>query len=157
VTHICVRDTIGYSYERATAELEHYMNRRRHGNGDITASLHLDLSAFGLAGAPAVEHSVHMQFETDRDESGPCYRVSWHPVPEGPYPRFTGTMRLASDERDPRATVLEVAGAYRPPLGALGAAFDIVIGRRIAAATLRAFVDDIIRGVSPESSSESRR
>lgn len=157
MTDILVRDTIGYSYERAAAELEHYMNRRRRGNGDIVASLHLDLSALGPAALPSVEHSVRMQFTPSRDESGePQYRVSWHPVPGGPYPHFNGSMRLVPGG-DPRTTVLEVSGSYDPPLGALGAAFDAVIGRHIAGATLRAFVADITRGVSPETSSDSRR
>ncbi len=156
MTDIQVRDTIGYSYERAAAALEHYMDSRRRGSGDIVASLHLDLSAFGLPGAPTMQHSVRLQFTPSSDEASPHYRLSWQPVPSGPYPHFNGTMRLVPGH-DRRTTILEVSGAYDPPLGALGAAFDAVIGHRIAAATLRAFVFDISQGVSPETSSDSRR
>lgn len=156
MTDILVRDTIAYSFERAAAELEHYMNQRRHANGDIVATLHLDLSTLGIPGAPAIGHDVHMQFAPELDKTGPHYRIAWHPVPSGPYPSFHGTMRLVP-KRDTRMTTLEVSGSYEPPLGVLGAAFDRVIGRRIAAATLRAFVLEITTGVSPDTSSESRR
>ena len=39
-----------------------------------------------------------------------------------------------------RGTLLTMAGAYRPPLGSLGEALDRAILRRVAGATIRAFL-----------------
>ena len=39
-----------------------------------------------------------------------------------------------------RVTVLTLAGAYRPPLGTVGAALDRAILHRVASATIRAFL-----------------
>jgi hypothetical protein len=40
-----------------------------------------------------------------------------------------------------RATLLTLAGTYRPPLGSLGGALDRAILHRVAAATMRNFID----------------
>jgi hypothetical protein len=42
-----------------------------------------------------------------------------------------------------RATVLTLAGAYRPPAGATGAALDRVILHRVASATIRGFLTHV--------------
>jgi hypothetical protein len=51
------------------------------------------------------------------------------------FPDFHGALRLriASVEE----TRLSLEGSYQPPFGAFGAVFDLVIGRRIARATMR--------------------
>lgn len=51
------------------------------------------------------------------------------------FPDFHGALRLriASVEE----TRLTLEGTYRPPFGAFGTVFDLVVGRRIARATLR--------------------
>ncbi|HEY0383764.1 MAG TPA: hypothetical protein VGC72_16345 [Candidatus Elarobacter sp.] len=51
------------------------------------------------------------------------------------FPDFRGHLRLriASVE----TTLLSLEGSYQPPFGAFGTVFDLVIGRRIARATLR--------------------
>jgi uncharacterized membrane protein len=51
------------------------------------------------------------------------------------FPDFHGALRLriASVEE----TRLSLEGTYQPPFGAFGAVFDLVIGRRIARATMR--------------------
>jgi hypothetical protein len=46
-----------------------------------------------------------------------------------------------------RATILTLAGAYRPPLGAMGAALDRVILSRVASATIRAFLTQVARRI----------
>ena len=50
------------------------------------------------------------------------------------FPDFRGTLRLRIASVD--ETLLALEGEYRAPFGALGAAFDAVIGRRIANATI---------------------
>ena len=41
------------------------------------------------------------------------------------------------------ASLLALAGVYRPPLGAVGAALDRVVMRRVASATLQGFLNQI--------------
>ena len=77
------------------------------------------------------------------------------------FPDFHGTLRLriASVEE----TLLTLQGEYRPPFGALGAAFDALIGRRIARATMGDLLDRLaqkmderqasLRAPAPESAS----
>lgn len=47
-----------------------------------------------------------------------------------------------------RVTILTLAGAYRPPLGAMGAALDRAILRRVASATIRAFLAHVARRIT---------
>ncbi|HEV2253500.1 MAG TPA: hypothetical protein VGS06_09930 [Streptosporangiaceae bacterium] len=42
-----------------------------------------------------------------------------------------------------RVTILTLAGAYRPPLGTMGAALDRAILHRVASATIRAFLAQV--------------
>ncbi len=47
-------------------------------------------------------------------------------------------------------TQIEIEGDYTPPLGALGAAIDAVVGHRIAEAAVRQFVDDVVEQMRQE-------
>ena len=62
------------------------------------------------------------------------WRVHWTPEGGGPYPDFEGELTVRADY-DYSSSILELAGEYQPPGGALGAAFDHTIGSRIASAT----------------------
>ncbi|HTX59095.1 MAG TPA: hypothetical protein VMH02_05405, partial [Verrucomicrobiae bacterium] len=64
------------------------------------------------------------------------WNVSWTPSGGGPYPDFEGHLTVRADE-DYKTCILELEGTYTPPLGAVGAAFDAMIGSRIASATAR--------------------
>jgi hypothetical protein len=68
-------------------------------------------------------------------------RVRWTPV-SGPFPRFEGTLTTEGDDRYP-ACVLVLEGSYRPPFGVVGAAFDALLGRRIAIASARELLHEI--------------
>ena len=46
-----------------------------------------------------------------------------------------------------RVTILALAGAYRPPLGPMGAALDRAILHRVASATIRAFLAQVARRI----------
>ncbi len=61
-----------------------------------------------------------------------CGSSIWKPHGGGPYPAFSGTLTVRSDE-DYTGCILDLAGAYEPPMGAVGAAFDVVVGSRLAA------------------------
>jgi hypothetical protein len=56
----------------------------------------------------------------------------------------------------PEATWLTLAGAYRPPLGPLGASLDRVILHRVASATIRGFVSRIAAGITGQPGPRSR-
>ena len=71
--------------------------------------------------------------------------VRWTPT-SGPFPTFDGTLRVREDERY-ESFVLELEGAYEPPFGLVGAAFDAVVGRRIASETAQTLLHDIAHSV----------
>ena len=79
------------------------------------------------------------------------YRIGWDSgrTARGlPTPGFTGTLTLSSGE-DYDETELKLEGRYDPPGGVVGQAFDELLGRRIAHATLSALlagVGDELRG-----------
>jgi hypothetical protein len=66
------------------------------------------------------------------------WHIHWKPQ-AGPYPEFDGELTVRADETYESARI-ELAGSYRPPGGALGAAFDWAAGSRIASATARALL-----------------
>jgi hypothetical protein len=47
-------------------------------------------------------------------------------------------------------TQLEILGAYRPPLGAVGSAVDAAMGHRLAEATVHQFLDDVVEQLRRE-------
>ena len=47
-----------------------------------------------------------------------------------------------------RVTILALAGAYRPPLGAMVAVLDRAIPHRVASATIRAFLAQVARRIT---------
>jgi hypothetical protein len=59
-----------------------------------------------------------------------------------PTPGFTGTLTLSSGE-DYSETSIELDGTYEPPGGLAGRAFDELIGRRVAHATLAALLGGV--------------
>jgi hypothetical protein len=71
------------------------------------------------------------------------WRIHWQPK-SGPYPVFDGELTVRADETY-ETSQLELTGAYRPPGGVLGAAFDKAVGSRIASATAQAVLEDFAR------------
>ena len=72
------------------------------------------------------------------------------------FPALDADLKLtpAGDE----ATMLAVSGAYRPPLGGLGAGLDRALLHRVAQATIRAFTHQIGAAIAhPALSPEARR
>lgn len=66
------------------------------------------------------------------------WSVHWKPI-AGPYPEFDGELTVRADETY-ESSRLELCGSYRPPGGTAGAAFDAVVGNRIARATAQALL-----------------
>ncbi len=76
-------------------------------------------------------------------EESAGFAIRWEATgPEGGlFPVLDADIRLAPAGE--RATLLTMAGSYRPPLGAVGAALDRTILRRVAAATIRRFLNQL--------------
>ncbi len=61
------------------------------------------------------------------------------------FPSLDANITLTADGE--QATWLRLAGAYRPPLGALGTRLDAVIMNRVAASTMRSFVRRVAEAI----------
>jgi hypothetical protein len=70
------------------------------------------------------------------------WQIHWTPEPGGIYPSFDGILSAHVHDAD-ATTVLELKGRYLPPLGAVGRAFDHVIGRKLTADTAYDFLAEI--------------
>jgi hypothetical protein len=68
--------------------------------------------------------------------------LEWHATPRAElFPTMKAT--LSAYALTPGETQIELRGAYVPPLGVVGAAFDKVVGHRIADAAVQRFVEEI--------------
>ena len=73
--------------------------------------------------------------------------LDWRPEGGGPYPAFKGTLTIRPLSG---GTELELAGQYEPPFGAVGAAFDAVVGGRLARRTATALLAELAGELSRE-------
>ncbi|MEO7202908.1 MAG: hypothetical protein ABI431_08570 [Candidatus Tumulicola sp.] len=110
---------------------------RAHGNAEGDSAhltLWVDASIPGMPTPIRLERSVIVTIERLHlvGEMVPTYTVRWGPTEPGPFPTFTGTLHVDADD-DYDTFSLRLDGAYEPPLGLIGAAFDGIIGGRIAA------------------------
>ena len=86
---------------------------------------------------PVVAHERSAVLAVRWDASGPG---------GGLFPVLDADITLAPHGES--ATLLALTGAYRPPLGAIGAALDRVVLHRVATATVQGFVDRIGHAVA---------
>jgi hypothetical protein len=86
--------------------------------------------------------SVHFAPLAEQDAFRLLTAISWEPEGGGPFPHFSGTVGVEADGTD-NACCLTLDGAYDPPLGLVGDAFDAVVGRHIARLTARNLLDEI--------------
>jgi hypothetical protein len=93
--------------------------------------------------APRAEHSRYRMMN-----------LSWTPKGGGPYPTFAGTLTF---EPAGAQTNLALDGDYEPPGGIVGKAFDAVVGRRIAAAGVRALLEAMKLDVEADYRDEQER
>ena len=112
-----------------------------------------------LGSAPGMSRLVEVHF---RDlvihENSAVLTLRWEAIGPGGglFPALDADITLSPAGED--ATLLTLAGAYRPPLGALGARLDQAILQRVAAATIRAFLDRVVDAIAhPASAAERAR
>jgi hypothetical protein len=112
-----------------------------------------------LGAAPGLSRLVAVRF-TDMAvrEDFAIVAIRWEATGPGGalFPALDADLTLtpAGDQ----ATMLAVSGAYRPPLGGLGAGLDRVLLHRVAQASIRAFTHQIGAAIAhPALSPEERR
>jgi hypothetical protein len=120
---------------------------REHGKGDGDTAklpLFLEIGVPGIRETLRLERSVIVTLQSAHlaGDMESRYRVQWAPEKPGPFPLFSGELRVEGDE-DYNAFYLVLEGSYEPPLGLIGAGFDAVVGARIAAACARNLLSQI--------------
>jgi len=114
------------------------VHRRDHTPGMLT--LRVDLSSLKLPGASQASHEVRVSHSLVEENGEKKLALTWDPEDQT-VPRFAGT--LTPSENGPGKTTFTLDGIYTPPLGIAGAAFDLVLGRRVATSTAQALLEDI--------------
>ncbi len=111
----------------------------------------------GLPFAGAVTHGVAVTFrrQDDLTEWGRFHdeiAFDWNAQSRW-LPDFQGVLKFRIDTLKTRVIL---NGAYRPPLGWVGSAFDRVIGHRLALATCRDLLDRLASAMETRWSAEKR-
>lgn len=134
MTHVYERIFLKCPYVRA----REYLRESLEPAAESTSPQVLPLAAPLTFVPGALEKNVLVRYERGRDPMhfDEPWHVFWTPEGGGPYPDFSGEITVRADESY-NGAVLELHGDYAPPLGAVGKAFDMVIGAKIAASTAR--------------------
>jgi hypothetical protein len=117
----------------------------QHGN-EQQVPLHVRVPIFGSLSLDK-KVDVVMGRAARSGEAGYAMDVAWEPT-VGPFPSFRGMLRIQPIDDD--TCMLELEGKYVPPGGVAGALFDVLLGKRIARATLRNLVERLSRSVACE-------
>ena len=101
-----------------------------------------------LGAAPGISKLVEVQYRdlvTHGDSAVLTLRWEVTGHGSGLFPALDADITLTPAGED--ATVLSVAGAYRPPLGSVGAGLDRAIMNRAATATISSFINRIAEAI----------
>jgi hypothetical protein len=136
---------------RAPLDLLHRATTRAAArSNDLAGRLNVDLGGIELG----VEVALEVQSVTDGEAAGglsPVTRVAigWQAA-RAPsfFPLMSG--HLSAWPLTTSETQIELEGSYTPPLGALGVAIDAAVGRRVADAAVRRFVEDVVERIRDE-------
>jgi hypothetical protein len=127
-----------------------------HGDWLLSASedaYGLGVTGLSRVGALGLSREVLVQVRPLADRDGAAGQaIRWEVTGPGGalFPVLDADLRLrAAGEQ---ATLLTLAGAYRPPLGSLGEALDRAVLHRVAAATIRNFLNGLAAGITGQPS-----
>ena len=140
MTNLHERYVVPCPYVRAREYLAQMLEPAAVGNRTQRVTLHAP-----VAHVPAeFQKDVLVRYAagTDPMHFDQPWRISWAPAGGGAYPTFAGELTVRADE-DYGTAILELDGAYTPPLGAAGRAFDSAVGHRIASATAQSLLQSI--------------
>lgn len=113
-----------------------------------------EITGLMRVGPPGFSRLVRVQFRDLPDAANTAgLALRWEVAGPGGalFPVLDADIKLV--QAGPQASRLTIAGAYRPPLGALGDALDRAVLHRVASATIRGFLRRIAAGLDagPES------
>jgi hypothetical protein len=108
------------------------------GTSNLPLRLPLDAIARGLALHQPV--AVEARY-VEGDGTPDAIDISWSPEESAAFPTFSGSLRTSSENDGDCRLTLE--GTYTAPGGIAGAAFDMVVGGRIARATIHALLEQV--------------
>ena len=99
-----------------------------------------------------LEREVNVNFLAVRGHKGERHlhdelQLTWEPSGGGPFPTFTGSLKMQALGND---TELLLSGEYQPPMGALGEAFDALIGKKIAETTAQQLLAELKAGLEAD-------
>ena len=133
------RTLVHCSVNQASRHLARYFKARGNTDGEVARlSLRAEVPVPGQKAPMRLERTAIATL-VSRHKPGeimPHYAVTWAPEHAGPYPTFSGDLAIESAD-DYKSFYLVLTGTYEPPMGAVGAAFDAVVGHRIAENTAR--------------------
>lgn len=114
------------------------------GGGRIMLSVAVPIERLGIDRRIEVSRMVSVRFVKPEDPqlAAQLTGISWEPDKGGPYPQFTGSIRLEADENADRCCIM-LEGEYDPPFGVVGDAFDALVGKHIARTSVRNLLDEI--------------
>lgn len=120
---------------------ERYFTVHRRGAIPGKISLTVDLSQLNLPGTAQARHEVRVEHELVQKPGEPeALALAWDPD-DRTVPHFSGVLHAVRKEGG--GSLLTLSGGYDPPMGVAGAAFDAIVGRRIAVATVRSLLEDV--------------
>jgi hypothetical protein len=152
VSTLSERTLVHCSVNQAASHLIHYFQARGNADGDVARlSLRAEVPLPGSPGAMRFERTAIATITARNTPGGilPHYGVTWAPEHAGPYPTFSGDLAIESGD-DYDSFYLVLKGSYEPPLGAVGAAFDAVVGHRIAEMTARNLIATIADSIETD-------
>ncbi len=119
---------------------ERYLTVHRRDQEPGTFSLVVDMSKVGLPGKVEARHDVRMRYKISEEAHRQVIILTWDPADRF-VPKFAGV--LSGERLEGGGSRLTLAGEYDVPLGRVGLAFDVFLGRRIAAETANALLQDV--------------
>jgi len=109
---------------------------------DTVLTLRLAAPGAGLGiGGFALAHDVIVSFQKTKGPNETIvFEIHWESADGGMYPVFDGALTIAEDETYESCRLI-LEGKYTPPGWVAGAAFDAVLGSRIADATAKELLE----------------
>ena len=114
---------------------------------EIAAELHVELAGLDIG----TEVSIEIDAYNIHGDAG-SFHLRWEAATRPAlFPSMQASLEIAPLARGSRPlTQLSLAGHYRPPLGPLGVVGDVVIGHRVAEASIYRFLRDLASRIEQE-------
>ncbi|TAM87223.1 hypothetical protein EPN42_11755 [bacterium] len=147
MTDVLIVDEVGCAADRVPELLSAVLKAQPGGEASGYYRLEVPFEELGLPDVGEFSRRVDVRLGTP--QSRPVFGslnelripLSWEVPGHAAFPVFEGFLEVTPLAQ--QRSQLTVAGAYRPPGGPVGAAFDAAIGHRIAEATIRHFLSGL--------------